>query len=282
MTGGAAGTGSWRSNTIAYTTDTNPADGITFDGYVVDDAGAAKELLPAKQVDYDEFAVIPTNGFAANRAMYVHYMSVKHFESATAWTTNHSGLAKSTDGGETWTMLESPRWPGDSNFIQTSVANVDGEIYFWGVTHGRLGGVQLMKVREQDVEQQDAYQYFTGLAADGTPGWSESISAAQTVVDGTVGELSVVWNTYIDRWLMSYSDGGSGNASIREAGAPWGPWSEAITLVSATDIPDGLYAPFMLDKYTQNDGATIFFTLSKWGPYNVFWYRADLVKKGSG
>ena len=52
------------------------------------------------------------------------------------WPTNYSGLAKSTDGGETWTKLAAPRWPGDSNFIHVSVAKVDGDLYFWGVTHG--------------------------------------------------------------------------------------------------------------------------------------------------
>lgn len=282
MTGGAAGAGAWRSNALAYTTDMDPADGITLDGYVVDDTGSAKELLPAKQVDNDEFAVIPTYGFAANGAMYLHFMSVKHFESGTAWATNYSGLAKSTDGGESWTKLAAPNWPGDSNFIQVCVAKVEGDLYFWGVTHGRLGGVQLMKVREQDVEQQDAYRYFSGLSADGAPTWSASLAAAETIVDGTVGELSVVRNSYLDRWLMTHSDGGSGGASIREAAAPWGPWSDAMTLVSAADVPDGLYAPYMLATYTANDGQTIYFTLSKWGPYNVFWYRADLVKEGDG
>ena len=51
MTGGGAGAGVWRSNTLAYTTDTNPADGITLGGYVVDGTGSAKELLSAKQID---------------------------------------------------------------------------------------------------------------------------------------------------------------------------------------------------------------------------------------
>ncbi|HEX5591275.1 MAG TPA: DUF4185 domain-containing protein [Candidatus Limnocylindrales bacterium] len=280
MTGGGAGTGLWRSNTLAYTTDTDPTDGITFDGYVVDDTGAAKELLHAKQVDYDEFAVIPTHGFAANGAMYLHYMAVKHFESATAWSTNYSGLATSTDGGETWTKLAAPRWPGDSNFIQVSVAKVDNDLYFWGATHGRLGGVQLMSVPEQDVERQDAYRYFSGVSSSGEPQWSADIQAAETIVDGTVGELSVVWNSHLERWLMTYTDGGTGGASIREAGAPWGRWSDAMTLISAADVPGGLYAPFMHATYTANDGKTIYFTLSKWGPYNVFWYRADLVTKG--
>jgi hypothetical protein len=283
ITGGGAGAGLRLSNTLAYTTDTNPADGITLDGYSVDNTGSAKELLPANA----EFAVIPTYGFAANGAMYLDYMSVKDFLSGTQWETNYSGLAKSTDGGETWRKLAAPRWPGNSNFIQVSVAEVAGDLYFWGVTHGRLGGVQLMKVRERDVEMQGAYRYFTGLSADGAPRWSASISAAKTIVDGTVGELSVVWNSYLDHWLMTYSDGGSAypagacaTAAIREAAAPWGPWSDAKTLVSAK-FP-GIYAPYMLPLYTTNHGRTIYFTLSKWGPYNVFWYRADLVKKGDG
>jgi hypothetical protein len=78
---------------------------------------------------------------------------------------------------------------------------------------------------------------------------------------------------------MTYTDGGAASASIREAAAPWGPWSDATTLLSQAEVP-GLYAPYMSPEYTANDGRTIYFTLSKWGPYNVFWYRADLVKKG--
>jgi hypothetical protein len=277
MTGG--GGSEWRSNTLAYTTDTNPVDGITLDGYVDDSTKWAKELISAKQVDGVEMTVIPTYGFAANGAMYLAYMSVKHWGEPGEWETNYSGFAKSTDHGETWTKLVSPRWPGTSNFIQVSVTNLDGELYFWGVTHGRFGGVQLMKVKEQDVERQNAYRYFTGTDADGSPQWSSAMSAAKTIVDGTVGELSVAWNGYLNRWLMTYTDGGAASGDIREAAAPWGPWSDATTLVSQADVP-GLYAPYMLPEYTANDGRTIYFTLSKWGPYNVFWYRADLVKKG--
>jgi hypothetical protein len=277
MTGG--GGSEWRSNTLAYTTDTKPADGIKLDGYIVDNTKWAKELISAKQVDGVEMTVIPTYGFAANGAMYLDYMSVKHWGLPGEWVTNYSGLAKSTDHGETWTKLASPKWSGTSNFVQVSVSNVNGELYFWGVTHGRFGGVQLMKVPERDVARQSAYRYFAGTAGDGTPKWSESSSAAKTIVKGTVGELSVVWNTYLHRWLMTYTDGGASSAAMREAASPWGAWSDATTLVSQADVP-GLYAPYMLPEYTANNGRTIYFTLSKWGPYNVFWYRADLVKKG--
>lgn len=277
-TTGGGGT-EWRSNTLAYTTDTDPADGIRLDGYITDETGWAKEVIPSKKIDDDEMTTIPTYGFEANGAMYLAYMSVKHWGDPGEWETNYSGFAKSTDHGTTWKKLASPHWPGTSNFVQVSVTNVDGELYFWGVTHGRFGGVQLMKVAEQDVEKQAAYRYFTGTAHDGTPRWSASMDKAKTVVDDTVGELSVAWNDYLQRWIMTYSNGGTTDADIRESAHPWGPWGEPITLVAQSKVP-GLYAPYMLPEYTADGGKTIYFTLSEWGPYNVFWYRADLVKKG--
>ena len=72
-------------------TDTDPSDGITFDGYIVDETGWAKELLPAKKVDNVEMTVIPTYGFAANGAMYLDYMSVRHWGEPGEWETNYSG-----------------------------------------------------------------------------------------------------------------------------------------------------------------------------------------------
>ena len=267
----------WRSNTMAYTTDTNPVDGIRLDGYIVDDKGWAKELIDSKKVDGDEITNIPTYGFEANGALYLQYMSVKHWGDPGEWETNYGGFSKSTDRGQTWHKLDAPKWGGTSNFVQVSVAHYQGELYFWGVTHGRYGGVQLMKVCEHDVENKSAYRYFSGTAQNGSPQWTSDEGKARTIVDSTVGELSVVYNTYLHRWLMTYTDGANASADIREGVTPWGPWGEAITLRSQQQVP-GLYSPYMLPEYTTHGGRTIYFTLSKWGPYNVFWYRADLVR----
>lgn len=277
LTGG--GGTEWRSNALAYTTDTDPTDGIRFDGYISDDLGWATELIDSKKVDGTEMTTIPTYGFEANGAMYLDYMSVKHWGEPGEWETNYAGFAKSTDDGRTWTKLAAPRWAGDSNFVQVSVSKLDGDLYFWGVTHGRFGGVQLMKVPEKDVEKQSAYRYFSGTASNGAPRWSADIAAATTIVDDTVGELSVVWNDYLSRWIMTYTDGGGDGTAIREGATPWGPWGDKHTLVSSSDVP-GLYSPYMLPQYTENGGRTIYFTLSVWDPYNVYWYKADLVRQG--
>jgi len=272
---GGGGT-EWRSNAMAWTTDTDPADGITFGGYITDENGWAKELVPGKKVDHDEMTIIPTHGFAANGAMYLAYMSVRHWGDPGEWETNHSGLARSTDGGQNWTQLDSPRWEGESNFVQVSVVALDGMLYFWGVTHGRFGGVALMRVPERDVERQDAYEYFTGLR-DGEPTWGREPEGATQVVEGTVGELSVVWNDYLSRWIMTATDGSGVGSTIREGISPWGPWGPPKPLVTQEDLP-GLYSPYLHPQYVTNGGRTIYFTISQWDPYNVFWYRADLVK----
>lgn len=275
MTGG--GGTQWRSNTLAYSTDTNPADGITLDGFITDETGGAKELIASKKQDYDEMTTIPTYGFAANGAMYLAFMSVRHWGEPGEWETNYSGLARSTDQGNTWVVLDSPRWPGESNFIQVSVAQVGDDLYFWGVTHGRFGGVQLMRVPVVDVENASAYRYYAGTDGNNHPMWSDDIAKAMTIVKSTVGELSVVHNEYLDRWIMTYTHGGGNGTEIRESATPWGPWGDAFSLVSPATVP-GLYSPYMLADFTSDGGRTIYFTLSKWGPYNVYWFKADLIK----
>ena len=273
MTGG--GGTIWRSNALAYSTDTDPTDCITFDGWITDEVGWAKEILPSKKQDNDEITVIPTYGFEANGAMYIHYMSVRHWGPPGEWETNHAGLARSTDEGVTWEKLESVTWPGDGSFQEVSVEKVGTDLYFWGVPAGRLGGVQVMTVPEASVEDLSAYRYFTGIAADGTPEWSPDPVAAVEVIDRPTGELSVVWNDHLGRWLMT-TMADNADAVIYEGITPWGPWSEPISLFTQAELP-GLYAPFMHAPYVADDGKTIYFGLSLWEPYNVFWYKAGLV-----
>lgn len=125
------------------------------------------------------------------------------------------------------------------------------------------------------VEDAAAYSYFTGTTADGAPEWGSDMAAATTIVDGTIGELSVMWSDYLGRWLMTYSD--DGNAYMREGITPWGPWGEPIEMVSASDYP-GLYSPYMNPRYVGDGGRRVYFTLSLWGPYNVFWFSVDLER----
>jgi len=278
--------GFWRSNVSAWTTDADPADGISFAGWApADGLGLAEALVEGDHDANDgtgEVTKIPTYGFAVEDTLYLSYMSVTHWGDAGKWDANYARLARSTDRGASWTPID-VQWPGDSNFVQIAVAPAreDGvdRLYIWGIPSGRFGGVALMRVAmtREAVEDIQAYEYFTGLDAAGRPNWSSDPARATLVVEGTIGELSVMWSDYLDRWIMTYSD--AGNAYIREGLTPWGAWGDALELVPGSEYP-GLYSPYLNPRYVANGGRTIYFTLSLWGPYNVFWFSADLVKAG--
>jgi len=279
-----AGGDDWRSNVMAVSTDNNPADGILFDRMIEDRPGHAKELLPSAKIDRVEMTKIPTHGIAIQDTMYLYFMSVKHWGDPGEWEAGYSGLAKSTDGGENWSILDGVRWPGDSGFIQVSPYRMEsgpdaGSIYFWCIPAGRFGQVRLMKVNERDVENLGKYRYFAGMGKDGSPIWSADMAEAVEVAKNDVGfgELSVVWNPYLERWLMTYLKEGTG-VVIREGLAAWGPWGDEITMANKDDFPS-LYGPYMNPKYTEDGGRTIYFTLSLWEPYNVFWLKTTLEKK---
>jgi photosystem II stability/assembly factor-like uncharacterized protein len=90
---------------------------------------AAKELLSSQNRDNDEVTAIPTNGVAANGALRICFMSVRHWGAPGWWDCNYSRIARSTDIGQTWTKLWQPQWPGDSNFIQVAIWRQDTDLF---------------------------------------------------------------------------------------------------------------------------------------------------------
>ncbi|NOG50689.1 MAG: DUF4185 domain-containing protein [Chloroflexi bacterium] len=87
--------------------------------------------------------------------------------------------------------------------------------------------------------------------------------------------LSVKWNDFLGRWIMTYLDEPRRGNVIREAPTLMGPWSEPLMLVSAADYPS-LYGAYL--NPWASDGEVIYFNMSQWGPYNVMVMRARLVK----
>ena len=201
-------TSGWRSNVLFIIEDDDPSDGLTITDAITDKRGNAKELLLSIKQDGTEMTVIPTNLFAANGKLYCIYMSVSHWGAAGHWDCRYSGLAVSENGGEKWKKLSDVRWPGDSGFIQTANVQIEDTMYIWGIPSGRFGGVYLMKVPVASLEDFSAYTYFTGLDENGAPIWQtgeEGLNAAACILDGPVGEISVIYN-------------GIGRASCRERG----------------------------------------------------------------
>jgi hypothetical protein len=279
---GSGSTTHWRSNVIGYSVDRDPSNGIHLDGFMQDSSGRAKELIPSNKVNGDHLTSIPTYGAAVNQKMYLYYMAVNKWGAPGHWETDHSGVYASSDQGETWNPVEDLKWGADSNFAQVAIVKPEQnkevlgkDIYFYGVMAGRYSSIKLMKVNEQHIEDKSNYLYFIGVQEKGRPQWSSDERQAVDILNTTAGELSVVWNPYLKRWLMTYINGSTTNIDIVEAENPWGPWSEPKQLVLQREFP-GLYGSYMHPSFIRNEGTSIYFIMSRWFTYNAYVMKAEL------
>jgi len=262
----------WRRNVLAWLQDSNPVDGLTFAGMVTDARGHAKEILASRHGAGGELTVIPTSGVSVDGRMFLHYMSVHEFGPPGQWSLNFSGLAYSDDNGQHWTKAPDALWPGDSNFGQVDFVAVGDFVYVFGIPGGRFGHAELARVQKPHLLELRRYEYWDGS------GWVRDINDAATVVPAPVGELSVEWNSHYRKWLMMYlNDDDAVNAVVlRTAACLTGPWSDERIVVTAEQVPQ-LYAPAIAPRW--NNGPDIYFALSRFDLYDVFWWHTALANE---
>lgn len=260
----------WRSNVLGFSTDDDPSEGVTIDRMITNEYGHAIELLPSKKVDFEEMTVIPTYGISVDDRMFLHYMSVSHWGEPGHWDLGRSGFAYSDDDGQIWTYDGDAVWPGDSNFGQVAMEEFEGHIYVWGIPGGRYGGVQLARVQPEKLLDFNAWEYWS------VGEWVPDIDQAEQFIPPNVGELSVRWNSYYEKWIMMYLNDPQGLIELRTSDAITGPWSEPMIAARAIDYP-ALYAPYMYPLW--NDGPDIYFNMSLFGPYQVFLLKTRLPEE---
>jgi hypothetical protein len=269
--------GGWRSNVLARSTDTNLADGLSFTTMIQDYSRHAKEILPSKKVNNDEMTVIPTAGVTIGSRHYLHYMSVHHWGEAGLWYTNYAGIAYSDDNGQNWVKHPTARWLNNAswtnNFQMAAFIRNGGFVYMYATPNGRLGDVHLARVPEASVLNINAWRYWDGN------GWSTSQAAARPVAVGIAGELSVSYNPYFGRFLMTYLNEHRQAVVLRDSATLTGPWSGERVLASAAAFP-GLYNAFI--HPWGNSGTNLYFVMSQWTPYNTFLMRATLAADAQG
>lgn len=264
--------GDWRSNVLAFSTDRDLSDGMTYDRMVTDSRCHAAEILGSRKLDNVEITTIPTSGFALDGRQYLSYMSIRTWHSAPGtFYTNYGGIAYSDDGGRTWTKDPHARWDnifGLSNFQVSAMVPHGDHVYLFGTPNTRLGAVGLARVPQDQVLNTTAYQYWRDGAWTPVGG----AAAATPVVDAPAGELSVRYDPERERWQMSYLDTAKAAIVVREATTPQGVWSPSTPTVTVLDHPE-LYGGFL---HPWSGGGDLYFNITTWSDYNVYLMHAEL------
>ncbi len=214
-------------------------------------------------------------------------------------------VAPETIRAASWLRSSTPFVYGNQNFQQGAFVKPPadspdaGYVFSYGTPSGRLGSAYLSRVKETDILDLSKYEYWNGTDwTVGKPGAAVPILPATRSnqyaggilgqlglifggwvsglfgvggPSGHVSELSVQYNTYLNKYVAMYSSS-VGSVIIRTADTPQGTWSAPTTLVTSAQYP-GLYAP-MMDPWST--GQDIYWNMSIWGSYNVLLMKTTL------
>ncbi|MFZ1160759.1 MAG: DUF4185 domain-containing protein [Mycobacterium sp.] len=279
----------WRRNTMFRSPDRNLGDGITVPDGVVGDPSSgspedqpsfSKENIGSLNLAASEPSVIPTAGISVGATQLINFMSVKQWGNPGRWTTNFSAIATSTDNGQNWSVdlatiraaglgrVPGVRFvSGNQNFQQGAFMRPgDGYVYSFGTPSGRGGAAHLARVPENSVLDLSQYEYWNKGYFGSAGSWVlNRPSAATAVIPAPVSEMSAQYNAYLQKYVVLYCNGVN-NVVMRTASAPQGPWSAPQVLVRSTQVPGGIYAPFV---HPWSSGRDLYFNLSLWSSYNV-------------
>ncbi len=267
---GGGGTG-WRGNLLAISKDTDVSDGILFSTMIADPAtpNYAKEIIHSDHITNGsgDFTAIPTAGITVGARHYIHYMQIKNWGAAGRWNTNFSEIAYSDDEGQNWTK-SGVKWGATSKFGQAAYLKEDGYVYMFGTPVGRFDAAYLARVAEADMLDFEQYEYWNGT------GWVlNNEAAAVPIVEQPVSELSVVYNSYYNKYMMTYLNENRYAIVMRSSSSLTGGWSAETEIATGAEYP-GLYGAF-IHPWT-NDGRDLYFLMSEWGPYNVVLMKSKL------
>lgn len=285
--------GDWRSQVVGISTDFKLSNGLKFDSFISDEDGRAIQIIEA-QHDANgaggERTCIPTGGIAINGVHYVYYMSIREWLTV-GWDINFCALAKSTDA-QNFEVLKDVYWSEDDdlgkenahlllerdeeeiieheakNFLQIFPYQVGDYVYLFGLTEGRFGGCKLARVKTESIENFDEYEYYQGKDENNEPIFLKGIEGLKGlnynddsyIVEPQVGELSVCYNKYLGKYVMSYY---SKNKIVMRTSSNLIDWEE-IEIITTTAEFIQLYGGFSHELYMEKNGKVMYFLISQY------------------
>jgi hypothetical protein len=271
---------------------------------------------------------VPTGAIAIGDGQALIFVTGKPWSQENFPQVQRSWIARWTDVSRalTETAHEFSRGPF-ANFpvpVIAGAGDVPGPtdipepvIWVWGTAFPNRGSsVRLGRARLGDVKadpsNRSAWEFFAGLTVTGAPRFADEGAAVPLFDCGSVGEISVSWNGYLERWLMLYNSPRPRGIICRSARDPWGPWDDGVVIFDprkdrgykhfmydpkatgkgeAIHDPGrtgqtewgGEYAPVVVPRFCKGSPghSTIRYLMSTWNPYTVVLMESDVSTRES-
>jgi hypothetical protein len=214
----------------------------------------------------ERYRIWPLGGIHVNGQYYLFYSLIEIFGKGQ-WDFRGvgSGLGRSTMALGPYERLRSR---GDWRFPvgAAQVLEADAWIYLYEIkeTKGKQG-VALARVRSEKIEDPDAYEFYTGAG----PEFSSRKKAATLLVKNVPGQVSVAWNSYLKKYVMTSSSDFDHPREIRFllADAPYGPWSPSVARIEVPEYRQGkrvelVYCAYLHPELFRENGRVMNLTCS--------------------
>jgi len=208
---------------------------------------------------------------------------------ALARNAGNAQLGWSDDRGATWawadwTFKESFGCPTFLNFGPNYAGARDTFVYVYShdsdSAYEPADRMVLARVPADRVRDRDAYEFFAGLDAGGSPSWTADVGQRAGVFEnlGRCYRSGVTYNAGLRRYLWCQILPGpdtrfAGGFAVYDAPEPWGPWTTAF-YTEAWDVGPGESAS-LPTKWISGDGRAVHLVFSGDDHFSV---RKGLLK----
>jgi len=254
------------SPAIAFLADNATSYPPAFNFLVSSNGGvSALDFLPDEK-PVERYRLWPLGGIHVNGQCYLFYSLIEVFGNGV-WDFRGvgSGLARSTAALGHYERL---RPHGDWRFPvePTQVIEADGWLYLFGIKEFKgKQGVALARVCPEKIEDPDAYEFYTGAG----PEFSSRKETAALLVRNVPGQVSVVWNPYLEKYVMASSSDFDHPREIRfhVADAPYGPWTPPVARIEVPEYRQGkrvelVYCAYLHPELFRENGRVMNLTCS--------------------
>ncbi len=225
----------------------------------------AQAITFLSEESWDHHRIWPGAGIYMNGKSYIYYALIKvgkgtwdfqHMGSGLAYSEKPVTAHKRIQTHEDWRFPVHP----------IAIVQADDWLYLFEVWNRRgKQGVWLSRVRPERLEDPRAYEFYSGMG----PVFSRQKDQQVLLLENVYGQVSIVWNEYLKRYVLASSSDFSRPREIRfyTASNPLGPWSKATATITVPEYLQNkkvelVYCSYFHPEYFRNNGQVMNLTFS--------------------